>query len=141
MKIAADVLLMFIGLASGIAVGSGFVAFITVLDLIPRLTQMTKGYRYIHQFEYAIVIGVVCFTWIDFAEWKSDLSVWLTVPLGLMMGVFVGMLAAALTEVTNVLPILVKRLHMQDHLLYLLMAMALGKIAGSLYQWIFFSTG
>jgi stage V sporulation protein AB len=138
MEIAADVVLMFIGLASGIAVGSGFVAFITVLGLIPRLTQMSKGYAYIPQFEYAIVVGVTCFTWIDFAEWKLALSAWLTAPLGLMMGVFVGMLAAALTEVTNVLPILVKRLHMQTHLLYLLLAMALGKIAGSLCQWIFF---
>ncbi|MNO07833.1 hypothetical protein D3C81_2302000 [compost metagenome] len=50
-------------------------------------------------------------------------------------GIFVGMLAAALTEVLNVLPILAKRLHMQKYLLGLLMAMVFGKVAGSLFEW------
>jgi stage V sporulation protein AB len=138
MNLLADFVLMFVGLANGIAVGSGFVAFITVLNIIPRLTQLTKTYPYIHQYEVAIVFGVVFSTWLDFGEWKWSVPVGIMIPLGLMMGIFIGMLAAALTEVTNVFPILVKRLHMQDHLLYLLMAMALGKIAGSLFQWIFF---
>ena len=33
---------LFLGLASGFAVGAGFVAFLTVLGVIPRLTQLTK---------------------------------------------------------------------------------------------------
>ena len=32
----------FIGLAGGIAVGSGMVAFLVVLDIIPRLAQITR---------------------------------------------------------------------------------------------------
>lgn len=138
MELLYSLLLIFIGLAGGFAVGSGFVAFITVLDIVPRLVQMAKAHRFIRGCEYSIVFGVVFFTWIDFRGWVIDFPDWVTVPLGFTMGIFVGLLAAALTEVLNVLPILAKRLRMQAHLLYLLMAMALGKVAGSIYQWMVF---
>jgi stage V sporulation protein AB len=45
-------------------------------------------------------------------------------------------LAAALTEVVNVIPILAKRLRLEQWIAYLLLAMALGKMAGSLIQWL-----
>ncbi|SEN20514.1 stage V sporulation protein AB [Lihuaxuella thermophila] len=138
MELLYSLILIFIGLAGGIAVGSGFVAFITVLDIVPRLVQMTKAHRFIRGCEYSIVLGVLFFTWIDFRGWEMGFPDWATIPLGLTMGIFVGLLAAALTEVINVLPILAKRLRMQEHLLYLLMAMALGKVAGSIYQWMVF---
>jgi stage V sporulation protein AB len=48
------------------------------------------------------------------------------------------MLAAALTEVLNVFPVLSKRIGIQEKIIYLLMALVLGKIAGSLFQWIYF---
>jgi stage V sporulation protein AB len=53
-------------------------------------------------------------------------------------GIFNGMLAAALTEVLNVFPVLSKRIGIQEKIIYLLMALVLGKIAGSLFQWIYF---
>lgn len=54
---------------------------------------------------------------------------------GVFAGVFVGTLAAGLTEALNVFPILAKRLNMDSKLIFLLMAMVLGKIIGSLLQW------
>ena len=62
----------------------------------------------------------------------------LLIPIGLADGIFNGMLAAALTEVLNVFPILSKRIGIQEKIIYLLMALVLGKIAGSLFQWIYF---
>ena len=53
-------------------------------------------------------------------------------------GVFVGMLAAALTEVLNVFPILAKRVGIEDRIIILIMAIVLGKIFGSLFHWIYF---
>lgn len=138
MDFYTDLLLIIVGLAGGIAVGSGFVAFITVLDIIPRLVQLSRGSRYIHHYEYAIVTGVLFFTVIDFNDWVILLPIGVTSIFGLFMGVFVGMLAAALTEVINVLPILAKRLQLQIHILTLLTAMALGKVMGSLFQWMIF---
>ncbi len=55
---------------------------------------------------------------------------------GLFAGCFVGMLAAALTEVINVLPILAKRIGMEAYMIWLLMAMIFGKVLGSIIDWI-----
>ncbi|KYC64024.1 hypothetical protein B4100_3158 [Heyndrickxia coagulans] len=53
-------------------------------------------------------------------------------------GLFVGMLAAALTEVVNVIPIFSKRIGMDGRLAGALMAIVLGKVAGALFQWLYY---
>ncbi|WP_400163845.1 stage V sporulation protein AB [Brevibacillus sp. TJ4] len=136
MSFWSGLLLAMIGLGWGVAVGSGFVAFITVLDLIPRLTQLTNSRRHIRKLEWALICGVVFFTLVDFYGWQTALPRLAASVYGLFSGVFVGTLAAGLTEALNVFPIIAKRLQMEDKLLYLLMAMVLGKIAGSLVQWL-----
>ncbi|WP_339062600.1 stage V sporulation protein AB [Tepidibacillus marianensis] len=138
MVILKDIFVIILGLAGGLAVGSGFVAFITVLDIIPRLVQLSKGYDYISWFERALVLGVLGFTWLDLRRVVFDFPQFITVIIGTFHGIFVGMLAAALTEVVNVLPILAKRLNMANAILFLLMAMVLGKVTGSLVHWIIY---
>jgi len=135
MTIWIGLLLVIIGLGGGLAVGSGLVAFITVLDIIPRLTQLTNARRFIRAFEWSLVMGALFFTLIDFFHWRTRLPVFLTSIYGALAGVFIGTLAAGLTEVLNVFPILAKRIHMDGKLLYLLMAMVFGKVTGSLLQW------
>ena len=129
---------LILGLSSGFAVGAGFVAFLTVLGVIPRLTQLTKTNAFIHYYEWAIVIGVVVGTWLGLQEVKLYWTKWILIPVGLLDGVFNGMLAAALTEVLNVFPILAKRLGIQEKIIYLMMALVFGKVVGSLFQWIYF---
>lgn len=126
---------LFFGLAGGIAVGGGVIALYIVLDMIPRLAQLTRSYDKVHWYEGAMVSGSFLGTVADFWNWNVH-GPWIgTGVVGLFNGVFVGMLAAALTEVLNVLPILAKRLHMQKYLVGLLMAMVFGKVAGSLFEW------
>lgn len=40
-----------VGLGGGLTVGAGFVAFLTVLGIIPRLMQLTKTKRFIQGYE------------------------------------------------------------------------------------------
>lgn len=129
---------IFVGLAGGFATGAGFVAFLTVLGVIPRLTQLTKTLKMVRHYEGAVISGVVAGTWFGLQGITFSLPSILLIPIGLMDGVFNGMLAAALTEVLNVFPILSKRIGMQNKIIYLLMALVLGKIVGSLFQWIYF---
>ncbi|WP_170007528.1 stage V sporulation protein AB [Bacillus fonticola] len=136
--IISYVLVIFVGFAGGLAVGSGFVAFLTVLNIIPRLTQLTKTFTYIQAYEWSVVIGAVSATWIGLRDLVVPIGKWFAVPYGLLSGVFVGMLAAALTEVLNVLPILAKRIGIDDRIVYLLMAIVLGKVIGSLFHWLVF---
>lgn len=126
-----------LGLAGGLAVGSGFVAFITVLDLIPRLAQIV-GKQRTSLFEGAVTAGAILFTTVDFFAFRATLPSIFMAGIGLLCGMFVGMLAAALTEVLNVLPILAKRLRLDRFIVWLLMAMVFGKMAGSLFHWIWF---
>lgn len=117
--------------------GSGFVAFIAVLDIVPRLHQLTRTPNRIVSSEQAITVGAVFWTCADFFDWDTQYLAFLQIVFGLFAGCFVGLLAAALTEVVNVLPILAKRLRLEKWMIYLLMAMVFGKVAGSLIQWIF----
>jgi stage V sporulation protein AB len=48
------------------------------------------------------------------------------------------MLAAALTEVLNVLPILAKRVRVNEKIVILLMAIVFGKVLGSLFHWVYY---
>jgi stage V sporulation protein AB len=90
-------------------------------------------------FESAVICGSMYWTFADFMDWRLSLPKALILTIaGLMSGVFVGMLAGALTEVMNVLPILAKRMNLSDYLVGLVMAMVLGKTLGSLFDWLYF---
>lgn len=130
--------MIFIGISGGIAVGGGLVALLTVLDLIPRLAQIIRSQHRVRLFESAVITGALFWTVVDFFDVQIGSSPVISLFIGPIMGVFVGMLAAALTEVLNVLPILVKRLGMWEHLIWILMAMIFGKVVGSLLQWTIF---
>lgn len=127
---------IFIGLAGGLAVGAGFVAFLMVLDLIPRLVQLSRSLRYLALYELAVITGAIFWTISDFFEWGIPFFRLGSVFVGLLDGMFVGMLAAALTEVLNVIPILARRMGLNQYIILLLLAMVFGKIFGSLFDWI-----
>ncbi|MEF3301873.1 stage V sporulation protein AB [Paenibacillus sp. GYB003] len=131
-KIAAVV----VGASGGLAVGGGMVAFLIVLDIVPRLAQMTRAFGRVHLFEGAMVAGVLFWTFADFLDVRAALPAVATAVVGAFVGCFIGMLAGALTEVLNVLPIMAKRLGLGKFIIWLLMAMVLGKVAGSLFEWI-----
>ncbi|KZZ86483.1 MULTISPECIES: stage V sporulation protein AB [Bacillaceae] len=130
--------IIFLGLSWGFAVGAGFVAFLAVLGIIPRLSQLTKTMAFIQTYEWSVVTGAAAGGWISLRNTVLHLPAFFSVPIGLMDGMFIGLLAAALTEVLNVLPILAKRIGMAEQILIILMAIVLGKVCGSLYHWIFF---
>ncbi|MEH7306225.1 stage V sporulation protein AB [Neobacillus drentensis] len=130
--------ILFLGLASGLAVGSGFVAFLTVLGIIPRLTQLSKTMKMIQHYEWAVVLGALTGVGASLRDPILHVPSFLLIFLGMTGGIFYGMLAAALTEVLNVLPILAKRIRLDGEIVILIMAIVLGKIFGSIFQWVYF---
>ncbi|MFZ4452200.1 stage V sporulation protein AB [Salibacterium aidingense] len=131
---------MIVGLSGGLAVGSGFVAFISVLGIIPRLVQLTNTEKAAKAYEIAVIGGAVFGTAAVLHPFQFSFPAFFTIPVGLAAGIFVGMLAAALTEVLNVFPILAKRVGMEKNVMSLVMAIVLGKIIGSLFHWIIYVT-
>lgn len=133
-----QLLLALIGLSGGVIVGGGIVALITVLDLIPRFVQITKTEKYLLHYQWSVILGVLAFMVFDFFSPPLYLPSIVLSFIGIFMGIFVGFLAAALTEVLNVIPILAKRIQVDEYLQAFIMALALGKIVGSLFHWLIF---
>lgn len=129
---------IFIALSGGLAVGSGYVAFLTVLGILPRLAQISKTADKIIWYEAAIILGTMAGIFGGLRDPVLGLSPYFLIAMGLAGGVFVGMIAGALAEVLNVIPILAKRLNIDGKIITLLMAVVLGKIFGSLFQWLYF---
>lgn len=138
-ELAQLVFIVFLALSGGVVVGTSFVALLVIFDLIPRLAQMTNSYHLSHCFELALISGALYFTVADMFSFQMKLpAVFISAFAGLLNGMFIGMLAAALTEVMNVLPILAKRLSLSRAMVALIMAMVLGKTIGSLFDWLVF---
>ncbi|WP_181349997.1 stage V sporulation protein AB [Thalassobacillus sp. CUG 92003] len=127
-----------IGFSAGVAVGTGFVAFLTVLGIIPRLMQISHSVSHIHSYELAVMTGVMFGIYLSFGDVPFSFPIVMLIVWGALHGIFIGMLAGALTEVLNVFPLLAKRIGFEDQVFILLMALVLGKIAGSLFQWVIF---
>lgn len=133
-----NLLEIIIGFSSGLAVGAGFVALITLLKILPRLIQLTKTVHFIHFFISSIIIGALFAGYLSFTAIVWDYSLFSSIIWGGFHGIFNGMLIAALAEVLNVFPVLLRRLHLKVWLKWFVMAFVLGKMAGSLFQWLFF---
>lgn len=129
-----------VGFAGGLAVGAGFVAFLTLLGIIPRLIQLSKSAHLIRVIIACVILGSLFGTYISFTNASFNQSFIMLIIWGATHGIFNGMLAAALTEVLNVFPLLSKRVGLEHHLIPLLMAVVIGKICGSLFQWLILVT-
>lgn len=127
-----------IGFAGGLAVGGGFVGFLTVLAIIPRLTQLSKSDKLLKTHSACVILGTLFGAFLSFTNIHVNFSIGLLIFWGVLHGIFNGMLIAALTEILNVFPLLSKRIGMDQYLLWFFMAIVFGKIAGSLFQWTIF---
>ena len=137
MKIALDILEVIVGLSSGIVIGGAFIALLTFLGVIPRLLQWVKDASYHRTCTVPLLTGTLCGTLFTFADITFSLPILVTSLWGLLQGIFNGMLAAALVEVLRVFPLLAKRIGLSVHIRLLMMAVVFGKIAGSLFQWLY----
>lgn len=136
MKMSNSILLTLIGFSGGIVIGSAFIAVIVLLNIIPRLAQMTRTEKFIYIYEKVMIVSVVLITLLDFFDVSLKISEIYLIPIGLVMGIFIGILAAALAEVINVVVVFERRVKVKDYIIYILIAIALGKTVGSLIQWL-----
>lgn len=131
-----EIALIFYSLAAGLLVASGTFAFIAAIGIIPRMAKRTQTRRWIPLYEDVIVLGGLFGTTALFVDYRLPAWDWLAGGIALFAGLFVGVLAMALTEVLNVMPILMRRTRLTRGLTVLIPAFALGKVAGSLVYFL-----
>ncbi len=141
MTIIYKLLEIIIGFSSGVIIGGAFIALLTVLGIVARLIQLSKSWQMTRIYSLALLLGTLFGTFVSFTYTAWNQPVYILILWGMMQGIFNGMLAAALIEVLQVFPILAKRIKMENYLFVFLTAIVLGKIFGSLYQWLFLVKG
>ncbi|OCL27005.1 stage V sporulation protein AB [Orenia metallireducens] len=135
------VLLVVIGFSEGVIVGVALVAFLMVLDVIPRLIDLSNSNESIWLYQKLIISGSLFGVIVDFFNLTLPsiffINNLLVILVGFVFGTFIGLIAAALTETLKVLPLLSKRLGLKDYMNELLFILILGKVIGSLIYWLF----
>lgn len=124
--------LVLLGFSSGVVISGAVFAFITTLGIVNYLAKKTKTEQYIKVYEEIIICGGVFGASTNIIKYYLPLGDWLVIILSLGIGVFYGCFAMALAEVLNVIPILMRRLRISYGLSYMITAMAMGKMIGSL---------
>lgn len=140
MTLIKILVLALVGFTGAGFVAAGIFAFITMLGIVPRMAGRTDTAQHILLYENMIIVGgaVGNFLYIrdiSFSPGNALFGSNLLLALsGVFAGIFVGCLAMALAEVLQVIPVFAKRIKLQTGMPIILIAIALGKMCGSLYQ-------
>lgn len=126
-----------VGFCEGIVAGGAIAAFITILGIIPRLCWITRTARYIAWYEIAVVLGVLSSSLGYFLKPRLGMGGLAAVLFGFFAGIFIGLIAAALAEVLNVLPVMSRRMGITEFAGYIFVSLVLGKVVGSIIYWVF----
>ena len=134
----SHILIGLLAIACGIAVSAGTFAFILVIGVVPRMIKKNNMGNHIFEIENSIVFGVMVGAIFSVFEWEARFPIsWMAHVMGaiygLAAGIFVGCIAVALAEILNTFPILFRRLYINRGLSWVMIAMAFGKLAGSMY--------
>lgn len=134
-----QLLLAFIGLCAGGVIAAGVFAFLAIIGVFPRLIGKTKTNRHILLYETAIILGGIIGNIVDLYEFPILFGGNLLLGIfGLSVGIFVGCLVMSLAETLKALPVMNRRIHLAVGIQYVILAIGIGKLVGSLF---YFSRG
>ena len=149
-----QILLGIIGVSSGLIVSAGVFTVLISVGLIPRFAGKMHVARKIFVLEEMVVFGTLFGGFFSvFSDWgmvgtfvrehavfgsRATEGLWNLIGtvflllFGLFAGIFVGCLALAIAEMLNTIPIFARRIGFRHGLGIAILAVALGKLAGSL---------
>lgn len=136
---AKQVALAFIGLSAGGVIAAGVFAFLAIIGVFPRLIGKTGTKRHILLYDTVIVAGGVTGNLLDLYEIPVNFGGnFLLAVFGLAVGIFVGCLVMSLAETLKTVPVINRRIGLAVGLQYVILAIAAGKLVGSL---VYFAKG
>lgn len=142
----SEVMLAVLGGCFGLMVAGGVFTVLFVVGMIPRFAGKTDTARYEVLYEEFIIAGSIAGCVLSifefpyaFGEWVEQLStpvydgvVWILLSaIGIFSGIFVGCLALALAEMIDSIPIFTRRIGFRHGIGVAVIAVALGKLCGS----------
>lgn len=137
------------GLCAGTLISGGLFTVLLSVGLIPRFAGKTHTNRKVFLYEEMVVLGAVlgvilsvfpgCTEFGKLAASVLSAGLWevvgnfLLAVYGGFAGIFVGALALAIAEMLDSIPIFTRRIGFRHGLGIVILAVALGKMCGSLY--------
>lgn len=131
-----EALLGAVGLCMGMTIASGVVAFIISLGIVPRFAGITRSATRVRLYEDCSMVGAVLGNLLFLYQEALPLGYVGLAVYGSFSEIFLGSWVVALGEVVNIYAILVRRIGLVKGIGLVILSMALGKVAGSL--WFFF---
>lgn len=131
-----ELILVLIGLSSGIMVGAGVISILVLVGVIPRMAQVGKTVEFINFYEKILIIGALFGSLISIQQIKLNLGIFVLMFFGICYGIFVGFLSSGLTEVLDYIPTVSRRLKIPViYLKFIIISLILGKVIGSFVGW------
>lgn len=127
-----NLLLIIIGIGSGMAIAAGVFALITKVGVIPQIADVTRTREHVTTYEMAVLAGAVFGNYATVFPVSLSLPTWIMGIFGIFSGIFTGCLATALAEALNVTAVFTRRLRLHTGIAWIVLSMALGKLFGSL---------
>lgn len=146
-------LLAVVGASAGLIVSAGVFTVLISVGLIPRFAGKMHVSRKVFVLENMVILGTLTGSFFSvFGEWgrvgsfvrahhifgTATEGVWnftgtlIQMVFGLFAGIFVGCLALAIAEMLNTIPIFARRIGFRHGLGIAILAVAFGKLLGSL---------
>lgn len=129
--------LTLLGGSFGLMTAGGVFTVLLAVGLIPRFAGKTHTGNRVFLYENMVILGTILGGTMSVFEWSAapmgSLGALFVVCYGLFAGIFIGSLAMAIAEMLNSIPIFARRIGFRHGLGIVVSAMALGKLAGSLF--------
>jgi len=139
---AANIWLGIIGLSAGVIVAGGLFSFIVGLGVISDFADRTHTGEHILLYEDSVALGGM----IGNIVWIYNIAIpvqaagvigeFAALFFGLLSGIFVGCWAMALAEMLDVFPIFIRRFKIIKYVPYMILAVAVGKLAGAVVYFV-----
>ncbi len=126
-----ELLLGFLGLASGMAVAGGMFALLIALGVVSRFAGKTHTAAYVMRYEDAAALGGIFGNLFSIYQFPIPAGVPGAALFGFLSGVFTGAWAMALTEIVDAVPIFSRRIRLKTGMPWIILAMALGRSFGA----------
>lgn len=128
-----------IPLTHGFTVSAAVMIFLSILNIAPHLAGVTQTQRYIRLYGWTLCGGTLFFGFLSLLMptlVKGRLGEILFTIIAFLDGMFTGVLLAALAEVFDIFPSITGKLKIKKAVKVMIVALALGKVTGSLIYWL-----
>lgn len=143
-------LLLCSGFSAGFVTAAAYVAFIATIGIFPKIAAKTKTAKDCILYENILMLGILCFSLLQFCISFSAAGITQTdilpqglgtvflIAFGLFGGIYTGFLIGGLSELLNILPIYARKTHIKKNISVAIYFFALGKGFFTLLQFLLF---